>query len=227
MAISEIEYRLFRALREKDVIPLGGKVLQIGANAWQGDVAIRNLADDIYRFGPVATRRELFVELDRAWQAQGPDFAVQAASIYWRTFFQPVTLTTLAAARDAEPGPQFDVVLNLRAPQGHDVQGYMDIHQRTRPGGLMIHAAPFAGPDAPPPAFFWDLAAANDYEVMTMICASLGPFGMARFQAPAEELAARQDGAMKPTSQLHVVLRRPQADRPYRAPDPACAVAGA
>jgi hypothetical protein len=213
MAIGEIEYRLFRALREKGVIPLGGDVLQIGANAWQGDVAIRNLADDIYRFAPVTTRRDLFIELDQAWRAQGPDFAAQAASVYWRTFFQPVTLTTLAAATEAEPGRHFDVVLNLGGGLG-DGAGLADIHARTRPGGLMIHAAPFTGPQAPPPAFFWDLAAVNDYEVMTMICASVNPFAMARFQTPAQELTARRDEVMKPGSQLRMVLRRPPGDRP-------------
>lgn len=65
MAITKIEYALFKLLRDQNAIPLNAEVLELGEANWYGDVNIEILGQDIYRYALNEKTKNIFCQLDQ------------------------------------------------------------------------------------------------------------------------------------------------------------------
>ena len=89
MAITGIEYNLFKLLREQNAVPLDSEVLELGEANWYGDVDVRVLGQDVYRFVPEDSRQETFRRLDEIVAAKRPGMLFEIAKISGRPFSSP------------------------------------------------------------------------------------------------------------------------------------------
>jgi SAM-dependent methyltransferase len=235
MAITAIEYSLFRSLRRADKLPQGGDILELGEANWYGDVGMQDLGQDIYRYAPEDHRLKLFRDLDKVSQASPADFFA-IAKVFWHTFFAPRTMTAidLHGGKDAlklnlnEPidlGRSFDVVMNLGTIEHvFDVaQALTTMHNHTRPGGMMVHGMPLSGwVDhgfySFNSTFYWDLARANDYHVVACIYAQLEPLKLVPLKDRNAILDLAGEKKIGDNSLIYMIFRRPDVARAFKAP---------
>jgi SAM-dependent methyltransferase len=197
MAITAVEYSLFRSLRRQGLLPLGGDVLEIGEANWYGDVGVLDLQKDIQEFAPEERRGALEVRLgELIKRTPAPLFDI--AKVVWETFLHPASLTAIDFHGTADAlrldlnkpidlQRQFDVVMNLGTVEHvfNVAQAMQTIHDHTRPGGLMIHGMPLSGWVehgfyAFNSTFYFDVARANGYEVVLALYAELDTLKMLR-----------------------------------------------
>lgn len=178
MAISAVHYRLMCEHRE--LLPRGGDVLQIGDANWYGDVdpsAILELDDDR------TTQRLVQGAID-----SGDNFNI--AKAFYRALFHPQHIDSvdingndgclrLDLNKPLRLSRQYDLSVNHGTAEHvfHIAQVFGTVHAWTKPGGLMIHEAPWLGwPDhgfySLHPTLFYDLAAANGYDVVSVTVAT-------------------------------------------------------
>lgn len=236
MAISAIEYTLFRRMREQNAAPLGADLLELGQANWYGDVPVEQLAQDIYRFAREEERRDLFCRLDEIVRARRPQVLFEIAEVFWRVFVQPASLTAIdfhgterALKRDLnEPldlGRQFGLVCNLgTAEHVFDIARVMrTIHEATAPGGMMVHGIPFTGWIehgfyTVQPTFFWDLAAANGYRIAVYLYVEFKPLKFVQLTRRETILEMAKAKTIAEGALLYCVLRKPMEERPFRVP---------
>jgi hypothetical protein len=234
MAISVLEYQVTRTLREQSCLPLGGDLMEIGEANWYGDLSLDLLRADIERFAAPERRADLLAALDAAAKQEPGGWDI--AKIFWHTFLQPGSISAIDmhGSRIAQKldlnqpltlGRQYHVVHNNGTLEHiFDIaQAFRNMHEMTRPGGLMIHHAPFVGwVDhgfySLHPTLFWDLAEANNYHMVVMIYGEHNP---PRLEALANREAvlelARNHGIGR-NGNLAAVLQRPLSQEPFRTP---------
>lgn len=204
MAISGTHYRLLCSLRDK--LPHGGSLLEIGEANWYGDIA---------------------PDFPCPPNANGFDIAKACyASIFepCRTVAVDINGSLDALRYDLNaPLPldeQFDVVINHGTAEHvfNIGQVFKSMHDHCIAGGLMIHEGPFTGWIdhgfyCLQPTLYYDLAAANHYEV-TLVA----------IEEPRSGTIIRVNGRdhiahLTPpeNSMLYVALRK-WGDAPFRVP---------
>jgi SAM-dependent methyltransferase len=236
MAITEIEYVLFRNLRDQGLMPLGGEVLELGEANWYGDVGVDTLREDIGRYAEEAARPGLNAALDTILAAKRPSIRFEIAKIYWATFVQAASLTAIDFHGSAtalkldlngpvDLGRTFDIVMNLGTIEHvFNVAAAMKtVHDHVRPGGLMMHGMPLNGwldhgSYSFNPTFYWDLAAANGYEIVQAIYAEHNPTKLIRLEDRETLIRLARQGPLGNDSLIYVTLRRPDEARPFQVP---------
>ncbi len=236
MAITAIEYNLFRQLREQNALPLGGDILELGEANWYGDVPTETLLGDIERFAPAAEREDLARQLGEIVGAKRQQMLFEIARIWWRAFWQPASMTAIdfhgteRALKQDLNAPlalprQYHVVTDLGTAEHvfNVAQVMKSIHEHTLPGGLMIHGLPFAGwVDhgfySFNPTFYWDLAAANGYAMMVCAYAELKPLKLIQLPRRESILDMVKNGQIGQNALIYAVLRKPDQDAEFRIP---------
>jgi SAM-dependent methyltransferase len=235
MAISVIEYQLIRSLQEQGLFPRGGDLLEIGEANWYGDISLDVLRQDIAVFAAAEQRAELLAGVERA-VGREDEATWELAKIFWQTFLSPTSITAidLGGTKAAHKldlneaidiGQRFDIVHNAGTLEHvFDIaQAFRNMHNLTRPGGFMIHHAPFVGwVDhgfyALQPTLFWDLAEANDYRIHLMLYAEIDPPRLESLASREAVLEMAKAGRIGRNANLAAVLQRPAADAPFRIP---------
>jgi SAM-dependent methyltransferase len=236
VAITAIEYSVFRSLRAAGKLPLGGDILQLGEANWYGDVGLNDLREDIGRHAPEAERPALLRELDRLIAERPSTELFDIARIFWATFFQPRSMTAIDFHGSADAlkldlngpvdlGRRFDVVMNLGTIEHvfNVAQALATMHDHTAPGGIMIHGMPLTGWVDHGfynfhSTFYWDLARANDYQVVVGLHAQLEPLKIVQLKDRETILELARDKALGDNSLIYMILRRPAEVRPFKAP---------
>lgn len=243
MAITALEYAVLSDLLAKGRLPRGGDLLELGRQAWYGDVPLERLAAlarPEERESVVAELRGL-VEGVNALAGQNRDREAQEglfgiARLFYRLVLAPDSFTAV----DLDEGPgvilhdlnepldlgrQFRVVTNIgTAEHVLDVRRVLEaIHAHTEPGGLMIHTAPFTGWwdhgfYCLQPTLFYDLAEANGYEVVAVTLGSLNPFQAILMESRDDPLRLARRGELPRHANMNYVLRKPDEHRPFRLP---------
>src|SRR4051794_29092668 len=95
MAISLVDYSVMRFLREQNLFPLGGDLLEVGEANWYGDADPSMLRADISKFAAPAKQQSLIAELNEALKPDRPNAPWDIARIYWETFLQPSSITAI------------------------------------------------------------------------------------------------------------------------------------
>lgn len=236
MAITAIEYTIFRQMREQNAIPLGCDILELGEANWYGDVPVEQLAQDIYRFAKEEERTILFRQLDEIIQAKSPSILFQIAKIFWQTFWQPASMDAVDF-HGTDQALKLDLNFPIELPKRYHVvfdlgtaehifniaQVMKTVHDVILPGGMMIHGLPFTGWIdhgfySIQPTFFWDLALANNYSIMACVYAELKPLKIIQLGNRESILQLVKNNQIGANSLLYCILRKPAEDSPFKIP---------
>lgn len=236
MAITSIEYSVFRFLREQNVLPLGGDILELGEANWYGDVNPDLLKQDVLKFAPEDSRGALSLRLNEILQAKRPTVTWELADVFWSVLFQPRSMTAIdfggterALKLDLNTRidlqRQFNVVLNLGTAEHvfNVAQVFKTIHEHTLQGGIMVHGLPFSGWIDHGffnfnPTFYWDIASANNYTLMLAVYAELAPLKLIQLDKRETILEMTKNEQIGQNSLIYVVFRKPDQIAEFRIP---------
>ena len=236
MAITGIEYTLFKSMREQNVIPMNGDILELGEANWYGDVDIRLLAQDIYKYAAQSKRKELFDSLNEILESKRRTYLWEIAKIYYATFFQPNSMdaidfdgTEKAMKLDLnlpiDLKKQYDIVTNLgTAEHVFDIaQVFKTIHRHTKPGGLMLHGLPLSGwVDhgfySLNPTFYWDIAAANQYVVVAVVYADHKPLKLKQLITRESIVDMAKNGEIAQNSLIYTIFKKASDETEFVVP---------
>jgi SAM-dependent methyltransferase len=218
------------------MLPQGGSILEFGEANWYNDVSISVLLKDIDAFISDEGRKLDLTDRLRSISSASPVDLFEAARLFYDVIFQPSERKAidLNGTPDALPldlneivdlGRQFDICINNgTAEHVFDIGNFFrNIHQLTAPGGLMFHEAPMTGwLDHGfynfQPTFFFDLAHANDYEMLGLFVCDLS-------EVKAQKLASRKAAhqmarrfELPENANLFAALRKPMENRPFKSP---------
>jgi SAM-dependent methyltransferase len=194
MAITGLEFLVFTSLRKHNLLPEKPDVLELGESNWYGDVPIAQLEATIKEFVTQPDRQESLLKRLRQAVVGGNSESLYEIA---RVFFAAVLDFSSYAAND--PGTagstyqfdlnlpvqldkQFDLIINIGTAEHvfNVYQFFKTAHDLAKPGGMMVHSCPFTGwPDHGfytfQPTFFFDLARANQYEIISFLVGQINP----------------------------------------------------
>lgn len=204
MAISVVHYTLLQELHAAGKLPQGGSLLQIGEPEWYGDIPPTDV--DGYHDG--MSGHEIAAHVYRS--ACQPSRVV-SIDLHGTDAALPLDLN----APIWLDGGQFDLVVNHGTLEHifNVGQAFRTIHEWTKPGGLMLHEGPFTGwVDhgfyCLQPTLFYDVAAANGYEIDSFAVAHLQTRLIWRIASHANLLELVKAGGVLNNSMLFVALRK-------------------
>ncbi len=237
MAITAIDYTIWRALVEKRALPARPDVLEIGQANWYGDVSVDQLAEDIQRFAPPEQAQLHLQALSQVARSENPiQRAFDIASVFYKAFlnYQSITAIDLDGLSGAleydlnQPVPldrRFDVTINTGTAEHvfNQYQLFKTIHDLTLPGGVIVHTFPFKGWLDHGfynynPTFIVDLAACNEYEIVVWLYGELSPFRVVQLERLEQVHEMARRGELGLNAVHDVVLRKPGEERPFTVP---------
>ncbi len=237
MAITGLEFLVFSSLRKHNLLPKKPSVLELGESNWYGDVPIAELEKTIGELvAEPQQRASLLDRLNKAALAASPQSLYEIA----RVFFAGMTDFSSYNAIDPgtsgskyqfdlnQPVPleeKFDLVINIgTAEHVFNVhQFFKTAHDLTTPGGMMIHSCPFTGWldhgfYTFQPTFFFDLARANQYEILSFVCGQIHPPQWLQIANHEEISGVIKSGRIPKNSHINVVLRKASQPSDFAIP---------
>jgi hypothetical protein len=226
MAITATHNRLFKSLP----LPQGGSLLEIGEANWYGDLDAKCLYNEHLEWNT-----KLHAAIDEN------DLHAIAKAFYAATFapsrIVSIDMGGTAAARrydlnepveydecDDDPIFRYDVVINHGTAEHifNVAQVFATMHDCCREGGLMVHDAPFTGWIdhgfyCLQPTLFYDLAAANCYEVVKVAIHAIEGQQIIPLECRDHVAQLATAGKLPNNSQLFVALRK-LCDKPFKIP---------
>lgn len=178
------------------IIPVTS-MMEFGEQNWYGDVAPEELYKIIDHFYSGAKAKKLSTELAEILFSEGEEKIFSIAKFFYKLIFDykkysAIDLHGTSAAKkfdlnnQIEVERQYDLVTNLGTSEHvfNQYQFFKNMHDCTKPGGLMIHSLPNQGCYDHGffnyhPTFFFDICEANQYE-------SIGMFYVDATQNPAQ-----------------------------------------
>lgn len=239
MAISGTLARLLVSI--KPILPRGGSLLEIGEANWYGDTIpdfpcrndnLHDIAKDFYA-ALFAPGRIVSIDADGTPDAIRYDLNEPIPSRHdTRNEKCPGNSSVAITGCDGFlclcPGRPIDEIFDISINHGtaehvfNIAQVFRTMHGATMCGGLMIHESPFIGWIdhgfyCLQPTLFYDLAAENCYEIVTVAVEEIQSQTIIRLdhRDHATQLAA--EGKLPNNSMLFVVFRK-LTDRPFRIP---------
>jgi len=202
MAISATHHALLSHL--KPLLPHGGTLLEIGEANWYGDLEPASVG--------LTNKENLF----------------EVAKDFYEQLFAPSRIVSVDMHGPSawrcdlnEPLPPlgvFDVVMNHgTAEHIFDIaQVFRSIHTACKVGGLMIHESPFTGWKdhgfyCLQPTLFYDLAAANGYEIVSVDIEDMAGNRTLPIWSREKMTELLLAGGVPDNAMLFVVLRKQQA----------------
>jgi hypothetical protein len=211
-------------------------VLELGEAEWYGDVPPDELHDLIDAVVPETNRRDaLHARLDDVLASKSPTRGWDLAKVFYSALLDYSEILSIdfhgtpAAKRldlnqPLELEGRFDLVIDGGTAEHvfNVYQFFKTCHQLTRPGGLMLHTNPFRGWLDHGfynfnPTFYWDLAAANNYDVLMMVYAELVPTRMVQLSSREQIVDMARAGELGANANLYAVYRK-DGDPPFTVP---------
>lgn len=235
MAITILEYELLAHLKKQGLLQPNGSILELGEANWYGDVAPQRFKDDIKALVP-EQQQELLDRFDELIAGDDPYKLFKIAKIFYRVFFNYGRLDAIdldgtdhAMKLDLnEPvqlDQQYDFVMNDGTGEHvfNVYQFFKTIHEVTRPGGIMFHGMPFSGWVDHGfynfnPTFYWDLVAANRYELLFFAYGELNPPKINMFPTREAILEFAKNDQIGKNSLLYLACRKPSDEQPFVSP---------
>jgi hypothetical protein len=234
MAISHPHYNALKELHRLGELPQGGSILEIGEANFYGDMPLGEIANDIKliheKYGQ---QSPLAYQLQLACGPPADLFAV--AKVIYGLFLNPRSVDSidLHGSPDAKPLdlnhpihdlPQYTVTYNHGTAEHifNIANVFRLMHDRTAKDGLMIHESPFTGWIDHGfynlnPTLFYDLAAANRYDIRYLALEQLGNPDPLRIHSREQILDAAREGMLPVNTMLFVVFRKVRDDA-FRMP---------
>lgn len=193
MPITKVTYKLISDLKDSGLLPSSPSVLELGQSNWYGDVPIEHLEADVSRLVKDEKRRiNLLNSCQKCREKLAlvqPDLSAlwELPYIFFKVILNVEKYTAIDLSGSSESlkldlnqpvdlGCQYDLVMDLgTAEHVFNVhQFFKTVHELTRPHGVMVHVLPFQGWVDHGfynfhPTFYLDLAAANNYEITSLV----------------------------------------------------------
>jgi hypothetical protein len=240
MALNSIDYIIYRELHKAKCIPPNPDVLELGEANWYGDMKLTQLTEAIREYAAPECRLDLIKKLEKLLKQEDPDTSggiyFDIAKIFYRTFLNYRSIeaidfdgTAQAMRYDLnEPVPlekRYHVIINTGTAEHifNVFQFFKTVHERTLPGGLMIHAIPFTGWLDHGfynfnPTFVADLAVTNRYQMLLWIYGELNPPKVVQLTNIEQVHAMAQKRELGGNSLQYAVLRKAGDEAPFSIP---------
>jgi hypothetical protein len=239
MALEKSIIRLLIQMRQEKLIGAGAtpSLLEFGEQNWYGDVNPAEVHALVERFcAGDAEAPAMHAELDRCIGAREPQWLFRVAKIFYRAlleFREYVAIdlhgTAAATAHDLNAplalGRQFHFVTNLGTGEHvfNQYQFFRSLHEHTLPGGLMLHSLPNQGAFDHGfynyhPTFVFDLCQANAYQMLACLLVDAGQSTQLARREDYARLAVKGGVTAGRHTGLLVLMRKPQREAPFRAP---------
>jgi SAM-dependent methyltransferase len=239
MAINLFSYMICKEAYLKGALPSESAIIEFGEANWYGDVSLATLFDDINALVEEDAKREAMLARLGLIEALPPgnDKSFGLAKLFYEFIYGCKRLASIdlggteAAIRHDLNLPlpldeQFDIAINNgTAEHVFDLaQFFRTMHERTKPGGLMIHEAPFTGWIdhgfySFQPTFFFDLAHANGYKAMLVAHCDFSNLAVTQINGLADVRKLQQrDKGLEGDSNLFVMLRKGGKETPFSPP---------
>jgi len=242
MALALPHILLLWSLRSTGTVGPGKSrtILEFGEQNWYGDVdpvEIKQFLDKLQGEDPAVP--ELRSRLNQLLAAPRTSQSLfDLAKLYYRIIFgehsyRAVDLHGTAIAEQFDlnvPLPfadQYDVVTNLGTGEHvfNQQQVFQSLHEKTRPGGLMIHSLPNQGGYDHGffnyhPTFVFDLSQANRYQIVTLLYGdgTQTPSTLTPIPDRTTYVKMALEKKLSNYSWLMAVLRRPLDAAPFAVP---------
>lgn len=233
MALTAVDYHVFEALRKGGLLPPKPAVLELGEAEWYGEAELAAIFD-----GVVAepSRRAELKKRFAALRPNDPHRAWHLAKLFYAAFLDHRELVAIdfhgtPAARPidlnypVDLGRHFDIVLNGGTAEHvfNVAQFFRTCHELAAPGGLMLHNNPFRGWLEHGfynfnPTFYWDLAAANRYEVLMLVYTEVQPLRVEQLFNRERVIEMARAGELGANAMLYAVYRKPREEAPFAIP---------
>lgn len=241
MAITAIEYKLLRDFARRGDLPKRPAVIEFGESNWYGDVSIAQLDTDIGQFvadPDTRTRlRDRLAHEAKRLAAGEDDAGWRVAKIAYAAFLGPESLIAVDMGGRTEEALKLDLNEKVSLPRQYDIainfgtaehifdqrRFFTTVHEVTRPGGLMIHSAPFRGwLDHGfynlQPTLYADLALANGYTPIVMAIAEIHPPKLVPLKTREHILELGLAKALPENGLYYAVMRKGAQESPFRVP---------
>jgi len=237
MALTVIDYTIWRGLRDAGLVPAGLEVLEIGQANWYGDLDPAMLRDVIDQYAEPDSRPDMHYKLTHALTAKGEHWLFDVAEVFYEAVLRRRTITAIdlhgsphAHEEDLnEPlrfgWGQFGIVINSGTAEHvfDQRQLWRTIHERCKPGGMMMHALPLwgwldHGFYNYHPTFVTDVAAANGYEVVGWWYAEIGTPYLQPVARPEDFGSIARSRGTAVSAMQYVLFRKPADERPFAVP---------
>jgi len=247
VAFTFVELTLFANLRRENLLPPKPAVLEIGENNYYCDVPLEQLVACIHQYATdPEVRRQLLADFQALGlpadvqtmpQTEVSRILYRLAKIAFRAMldYSSLSAVDLIEGPEAEyrldlnqPLPidrQFDIVLNLGTAEHifNIGQCYKSMHELTKPGGLIVTCGPFTGSIdhgfyTIQPTFYYDLAAANGYQLLTLLLVASSPQSIVQIGHRDELITMAKGGRLPPDSGLYAVYRKGPQETAFAMP---------
>ena len=237
MALTQPIYLLLRKAWDANLLPQKGTILEFGEANWYGDMPIPALLADLAVVIKDEPRRSEIRDRIATLSNDKPDghlFAI--AKLVYAALFQPQFLHAIdfhgtdAALRLDLNQPialerQYDVTMNNGTAE-HILnigQFLKTIHECTKPGGLMLHEAPFNGWIdhgfyTLQPTLFFDVAAANQYDLLGLFYIDSVHHQIKQLPDRDAVIALTRAGEITSNASLYAAMRKAREERAFSYP---------
>ncbi len=238
MAITSFSYAILRSSFENGLLPRVDSILEFGEANWYGDVPVETLLRDLNALVESGQdRSKLERRLAEVMQMDTFGIAFGLAKIFYGIFFGcdkttaidfdgPEGCLKLDLNAPLDLAEQFDLTINNGTAEHifNIAQFFATMHKATKPGGLMIHEGPMIkgwvdhGFVNFQPTLFFDMAAANGYEVMVFCIGAIDPLVAHLFDSREDILAFAEKEELPANTVFLVILRKAAAESDFVAP---------
>jgi hypothetical protein len=239
MAIHSAHYHALKELHSLGELPQNGRILEIGEANFYCDMPLDTIRDDIVRLCAGPKRDVMLENLESAASRQ--DLFEICKVIYWLFFNHKewvaidISGTEKAYKCDLNESIDFGCCLPFAVAINHGTAEHIFnvanvfriMHEQCRPGlcrsgGLLIHESPFTGWIdhgfyTIQPTLYYDLAAANEYDIRYLAVTSLSEPLPHRVESREQLLEMAQLGTLPDNAMLFVAMRK-TSDKPFRIP---------
>lgn len=234
MAISAPHYNALKELYRRGELPQGARILEIGEANWYGDMPADELANDYnHRCGGDLADFCGFVDRLNGVKSHNDLFGI--AKLVYEVFFDSslvhsVDLDGTESASRADLNYEltgygiYQVCINHGTAEHifNIANVFLAMHDNCALHGLMIHEAPFQGWIDHgfynlQPTLFYDLAAANDYDIRYFAITRVGEPEPLEIESREHIHNLARAGDIQYGSMLFVVLRK-TTDGAFRIP---------
>lgn len=211
MSIASVHYNYFKYLKLNNALPEARSILEIGEQNWYGDLDPHVLLNDISEFSEIGGKADLLQEVSKVIQVPSETQAFDIAKQFYKVYFNSDRITSIdlhgtdkSIALDLNDphdlGEQFDSIFNLGTAEHvfNVYQAFKSMHDWLKVGGRIYHCLPMYGEIDHGfynfhPTFYWDLAYANNYNVINIAKLTMSTITFAHNRAALSDDILKQD----------------------------------
>ncbi|HWI37730.1 MAG TPA: hypothetical protein VNU64_14845 [Burkholderiales bacterium] len=233
MALTAVDYHVLEALHKASLLPPKPAVIELGESEWYGEAELAALIEN------VVTDPSRRAELEKRLAAVRPDDRYRAwrlAKLFYAAFldYRELVAIDFHGTPEARPidlnhavdlGQRFEVVIDGGTAEHvfNVAQFFTTCHELAAPGGLILHHNPFRGWLEHGfynfnPTFYWDVAAANRYDMLMLVYTEVQPLRIEQLFGRERIIEMARGGQLGANAMLYAVYRKPAEDAPFAMP---------